>query len=302
MKGLADGRIEPSRSVLDHLDLCLDCRGCETACPSGVQYHALIEQTRQQLEDGGYRGQAVDRWLRMVVLNVLPYPFRMKLALLPVRMIQKLGGWQRLLTFLSGSGVGANGQSLSGGIGNTGDDQEEIGSASQRTIVEPSACPPWIEKMAHMLPPGRLWEKRLAPRYGSLAPNGRRKASVGWFTGCIGGVLFQDINRQAIALLQQAGYEVFVPRFQRCCGAIHQHNLDESTARKLAKNNLKAFLSTTGEPFDYVVNAVAGCGAMLKEYPRLLANDPEFSPKAQDLCPARLRRERTIGLPYTAEF
>src|SRR5881227_1509182 len=46
MRGLAEGVIEPTDSVRQHLDLCLDCRACETACPSGVVYHELIEETR----------------------------------------------------------------------------------------------------------------------------------------------------------------------------------------------------------------------------------------------------------------
>src|SRR2546421_5246361 len=49
MLGLADGRIEATHSVRHHLDLCLDCRACETACPSGVVYHELIEETRARL-------------------------------------------------------------------------------------------------------------------------------------------------------------------------------------------------------------------------------------------------------------
>src|SRR5438132_14082286 len=51
MRGLADGAIDVSPSVLEHLDLCLDCRACETACPSGVVYHELIEETRSRFAE-----------------------------------------------------------------------------------------------------------------------------------------------------------------------------------------------------------------------------------------------------------
>src|SRR4029079_9002909 len=51
MLGLADGKIDLTDSVRKHLDLCLDCRGCETACPSGVVYHELIEETRARMAD-----------------------------------------------------------------------------------------------------------------------------------------------------------------------------------------------------------------------------------------------------------
>src|SRR4051794_37117726 len=49
MLALSDGTIQPTDSVRQHLDQCLDCRGCETACPSGVVYHELIEETRAKL-------------------------------------------------------------------------------------------------------------------------------------------------------------------------------------------------------------------------------------------------------------
>jgi Fe-S oxidoreductase len=46
MRALEDGRLEPTPEVVRHLDLCLGCRACETACPSGVEYGALIEAAR----------------------------------------------------------------------------------------------------------------------------------------------------------------------------------------------------------------------------------------------------------------
>src|SRR5579862_4311889 len=49
MKALSDGRLEPVPEVTHHLDLCLDCRACETACPSGVQYGQILEGTREAL-------------------------------------------------------------------------------------------------------------------------------------------------------------------------------------------------------------------------------------------------------------
>src|SRR5690348_1876350 len=90
MLGLAEGKIEPTETVRKHLDLCLDCRGCETACPSGVIYHELIEETRARLGDSRslpLQGRLV-RWL---FFNIFTRPSRLKLALLPARVLQKLG-------------------------------------------------------------------------------------------------------------------------------------------------------------------------------------------------------------------
>src|SRR5437867_1472064 len=90
MRGLADGLIQPTESVRKHLDLCLDCRACETACPSGVVYHELIEETRAKLAETQIP-TAQDRLMKWIFFHVFIHPTRLKLALLPARLMQKLG-------------------------------------------------------------------------------------------------------------------------------------------------------------------------------------------------------------------
>jgi len=90
MLGLAERKIEPTPSVRAHLDLCLDCRGCETACPSGVVYHELLEDTRGRLA-ATERKSGPDRLMRRLFFHVLVHPTRLKVALLPARLLQKLG-------------------------------------------------------------------------------------------------------------------------------------------------------------------------------------------------------------------
>src|SRR3954466_6025534 len=85
MRGLADGVIEATTSVRHHLDLCLDCRGCETACPSGVVYHELIEETRSKLA-GTAPLSGKHKLLRIIFFDVFPPPDPLKLALLPARL------------------------------------------------------------------------------------------------------------------------------------------------------------------------------------------------------------------------
>src|SRR6184192_3404215 len=96
MRGLAEGNIQPTESVKRHLDLCLDCRGCETACPSGVVYHELIEETRARFAEQHRRRPPAnetweDRFLRFMFFHVFVHPTRLKLALLPARIMQRLG-------------------------------------------------------------------------------------------------------------------------------------------------------------------------------------------------------------------
>ncbi|MCC7146206.1 MAG: (Fe-S)-binding protein [Phycisphaeraceae bacterium] len=246
MKGLADGRISPVDSVLGHLDLCLDCRACETACPSGVVYHELIEETRIKLASAARRG-IVDRLLGGMFFHVFPYPGRLKVFLLPVRLMQKAGLW-RVLT--------------------------------HRLVTR--WLPASLEKMQQMLPPdGPWWEGKLEHFYPAKAPDGRKRATVAFFAGCVGSVLFQEVNRQTIELLQWAGCDVFVPPKQECCGAIHHHGGKEKKAKGMAKANLKALLGQVVTKADFVVTSIAGCGAMLREYDHLLRDDPAWAGLAE---------------------
>ncbi len=117
MKALAEGRLDADTDVVRHLDFCLGCRGCETACPSGVHYGALIEQTRAWVEDNCSRSMP-ERLKRWVVGALFPYPARLRLALAPLRMIERAGlrpmlerampqvlrEWIDLLPPLNGSG------------------------------------------------------------------------------------------------------------------------------------------------------------------------------------------------------
>ena len=89
MKAMADGRIGPADAVVKHLDLCLDCRACETACPSGVKYHQLIEETRHHLASNR-RPTLVDRIIESAFFHVFPHPTRLKCAVLVIHVTKRL--------------------------------------------------------------------------------------------------------------------------------------------------------------------------------------------------------------------
>jgi glycolate oxidase iron-sulfur subunit len=101
MKALAEGRLDADAKVIGHLDFCLGCRGCETACPSGVHYGALIEQTRAWVERN-YRRSLAERLRRWIVGALFPYPSRLRLALAPLRMIEGAGLRPRLERLMPG--------------------------------------------------------------------------------------------------------------------------------------------------------------------------------------------------------
>ena len=95
MRALQDGRLPLDGSPVHHLDLCLGCRACEAACPSGVHYGALLESTRDFVERTHSRS-AWQRFLRRVLIEkVLPFPERMELAIAPALALKRagLGRW-----------------------------------------------------------------------------------------------------------------------------------------------------------------------------------------------------------------
>ncbi|MEO1863909.1 MAG: 4Fe-4S dicluster domain-containing protein, partial [Verrucomicrobiia bacterium] len=90
MRAIQAGRLDAGAATVRHIDLCLGCRACETACPSGVQYGTLLEETRDHIEKHHSRG--LFQWLlrRLVIEQVFPFPWRMHVALWPVRVIRFL--------------------------------------------------------------------------------------------------------------------------------------------------------------------------------------------------------------------
>jgi glycolate oxidase iron-sulfur subunit len=225
MRAVTDGKLELNDRVRGHLELCLDCRACETACPSGVQYGKLIEPFRVAMESAEGRSSKDDWFRRYILFGLFPYASKLRRALVPARIAQRTG----LLKLLQ---------------------------ATRLTYL----LPPQLRKMVDMLPPPRKNEGVL-PEF--LPAIGRRRATVALFTGCIGDAMFRHVNWATARVLQQNGCDVHVPQSQACCGAIHFHGGSSEPARVFADENLAAF---PVERFDAIINNIAGCGSMLKEY------------------------------------
>lgn len=91
MKALHEGKTGVTDELVEHIYLCLDCRACETACPSGVKYHVALEETRAKIEGQFPRARWV-AWLRRFLLRkVLPSPARLKRVAGALRWVQQLG-------------------------------------------------------------------------------------------------------------------------------------------------------------------------------------------------------------------
>ena len=95
--------------------------------------------------------------------------------------------------------------------------------------------------------------------------------------GCVMEGLFTRANRATERTLIANDYTLVAAPDQHCCGALHAHAGDLETARALARRNIAAFEKSGAE---YVVTNAAGCGALLKEYGHLLADDAEWAARA----------------------
>ncbi|HEV2970757.1 MAG TPA: (Fe-S)-binding protein [Pirellulales bacterium] len=248
MRAVTDGRLELTSEVRRHLELCLDCRACETACPSGVQYGKLIEPFRVAMEHTGDGPKKSQDWFhRWILFGVFPYPNRMRKLLIPARIAQRLG----LLRFAEVTGL--------------------LRLLPQR-----------LRQLVAMLPPPRRNDRRL-PEF--LPAEGKRRARVALFTGCVSDAMFRHTNWATARVLQKNGCDVFVPQQQGCCGAIHFHSGASEPARQFADANLAAF---DYRDLDAVIVNVAGCGAMLKDYGHHWHDDrqpdrEQFAAKVQDI-------------------
>lgn len=203
MRAVVDGRLDVSDEVREHLHLCLDCRACESACPSGVGYGRLIEPFKVALSRDP---SDVDRasWLeRLLLHHVFPSSRRVRWSLAPVRVLHRLGLRSR------------------------------IERGPLRKLL-----PGVFARMAGMLPERLEPWKRLPE---ALPPIGPRRARVALFTGCVADAMFPATTAATARVLQQNGCEVIVPRAQVCCGAIHYHSGAEAPAIELARRNLATF-------------------------------------------------------------
>ncbi|HEX5831403.1 MAG TPA: heterodisulfide reductase-related iron-sulfur binding cluster, partial [Gemmatimonadaceae bacterium] len=236
MRALVEGSLAPDDpSVRTHIDRCLGCRGCETACPSGVPYGHLLEATRATLAQSR-PAPAVAR----LILLVFARPRLLALALLGARLFRATG-LPALLARLPG--------------------RPGFAMAMLASTRRPLPARPW-----HRTP-------------------ARPRGTTTVLLGCVMEGLFTETNRATERVLAFNGYEPVPAPGQRCCGALHAHAGDMESARRLARANIAAFERSGADTI--AVNA-AGCGAMLKEYGHLLADDPAWAQRAAAVA-ARVR-------------
>ena len=189
MRAAAEGRIGLTPTIARHLDLCLGCRGCESACPSGVPFGQLLEATRGQLVRKGVRAPETDHATTRWALETFPHPSRLAPLLWGLRLYQASG----IQTFVRASGLLAPFRKL--------------------------------KAMESLLP--AVASAGTLPEF--IPARGKTRGRAGLLTGCVQRLFFADVNARSARLLSAAGWDVVVPRAQGCCGALHLHagRLDE---------------------------------------------------------------------------
>ena len=203
MAQVASGAAAINPSYIEHIDLCLACRGCETACPSGVQYGRLVEAARAEIENTIRRPRRA-RFARYLVFQ----------RLLPSRVNLWLAG--ALLYLYQASGCKKLVQSL---------------HLLPRKLAELESLAPEVQAPFFFR------------YYGSvLEPENAQRHRVAFLGGCIANISFARLNEATLRVLRKNGCEVSIPAAQSCCGALHVHAGLREEARTLARRNIDAFL------------------------------------------------------------
>lgn len=202
MRGLAEGRIGWTDQVVAHFDRCLGCMGCMPACPSGVRYDVLIEETRAKIEKSHRRG-LLDRLHRGLLFAVFPYPAR-------------LAAVARVLRVYAASGL----------------------RAVVRRTGAARLLGARVAQLEALAPSGSTGTRDLPAFVPASAP---RRLRVALVAGCVQRVFFPEVNAATLGVLSAEGCDIVVPEGQGCCGALSMHAGREEEGLDFARRLVDAF-------------------------------------------------------------
>ncbi len=242
----------PAPAVVRHLDRCLACLACVTACPSGVDYRHVIDHGRRHVEDKARR-PIPERLLRAALAKVLPSPVRFLVALNLARLARPFRAY------------------LPAAIA-------RLAAAAPARV--PVLIPPLAPTNARRIGP-RI-RARIIPEARVFPADGHQLHRVALVSGCVQRLLAPTINSATIRLLTRHGCEVVVPRAAGCCGAVAQHLGRRGDAEAAVRGNIKAYMDEIdGVGLDAILHNASGCGTMMKDYGAMLAHDRDWAPRAR---------------------
>ena len=252
MRALGEGRVEATDTFVSHISLCLDCRACEAACPTGVKFGHLMEATRAEIQARRPRTGFARVLAWVVFQQLVPYPNRLALFASLLRIYQRTGlQWLVRTTGLLGR------------------------------------LPGRLDEAEALLP--RISSRFFEPR-GTVRARDALRKQVAFFAGCIMRVAFAETNQATVRVLARAGCDVDLPESQICCGALHVHAGERETAKRLARHNIKAFEQSDAEWI--VVNAAGcgaalkEYGELLAHDPAWAKRAHAFSVRVRDFSEA----------------
>jgi glycolate oxidase iron-sulfur subunit len=244
MDAINKGEASLGEATAQHFDSCLGCLACVTTCPSGVQYDKLIAATRPQVERN-YPRSLPDRLFRSLIFNLFPYPGRLRL-LLPLLFLYQVLGVQKLV----------------------------------RSTGLLKKFFPRLAAMESVLPQVTL--DSFKDNFPDVIPTqGQKRYRVGVILGCVQRLFFSPVNEATVRVLTANGCEVVIPKTQGCCAALPEHQGQHEQAQALARQMIDSF---EGTGVDFIIINAAGCGHTLKEYNRILEDDPEYREKAKQFA------------------
>lgn len=201
IRSAAEGKVGIADNFAKHMNLCLLCRACETACPSGVKFGFLMETARGQVERL-YRYPPADRRFRDLILHTFTDLGRLRTLTGLLRVYQRSG----LQTLVRASGI-----------------LRSLGRLGRMESFLP-AIPRERSELPHIVP-----------------AKGERRGRVGLLTGCVQRFFFAHVNGATARVLSENGYEVVVPRDQGCCGSLLVHEGERERAKELARRTIDSF-------------------------------------------------------------
>ena len=242
INALAKSEIELTDTFIYEMNFCLDCQACETACPAGVKYGSMVESARVVINESKYGESFNSKIKKYLLRNILASRIKLKFVSKLLFFYQNYG----LKKILHSIGFF---KLVSQKLGEVDNLSPEVSKTFSSNIIQ---------------------EK--------ILPKGEIKYKIAFLTGCLMDVMFAEINKDTVDVLNLCGCEVINPKNQVCCGSLHAHNGDIDMAIKLAKKNIDEFEKFD---FDFLVSNSAGCGAFMKEYGHVLQNDPLYSERAK---------------------
>jgi len=269
MKMASEGATAMTDPWVEHMDTCLGCMSCMTACPSGVDYAKLIEATRAQIERRHPRSTA-ERLQRWMIFSTFPRVDRLRLMRPLLRAYQKCG----LQALVRGSGL-------------------------------LKLLPKQLSAMESLMP--KLGARdEIAP---VTEARGKARKRVGLLLGCVQREFMPEINAATVRVLAAEGCEIIAPPDQPCCGALMVHAGEEAPALDLARRVIDVFEQAKVDVIVTNAGGcgsnVRDYGYQFRDDPQYAERAARFSAKCQDISefleelgPRAERKSLNIRIAY----